>query len=48
MNGNFNTTYARCIVLFVISLGFGVIGFVDDYIKVVKNVISDLQHRRNS
>ena len=36
MNGNFNTTYARCIVLFVISLGFGVIGFVDDYIKVVK------------
>ena len=36
MIGNFNTSYGRCIVLFVISLGFGVIGFVDDYIKVVK------------
>lgn len=36
VNGNFDTTYARCILLFVISLGFGGIGFVDDYIKVVK------------
>ncbi len=36
VNGNFDTTYARCILLFVISLGFGVIGFIDDYIKVVK------------
>ncbi len=36
MNGNFDKTYARCILLFVISLGFGIIGFVDDYIKVVK------------
>ncbi|MCC8160428.1 MAG: phospho-N-acetylmuramoyl-pentapeptide-transferase [Oscillospiraceae bacterium] len=36
VNGNFDATYARCIVLFVISLGFGIIGFVDDYIKVVK------------
>ena len=36
VNGNFDTTYARCILLFVISLGFGIIGFVDDYIKVVK------------
>lgn len=35
-NGNFDTTYARCILLFAISLGFGVIGFIDDYIKVVK------------
>lgn len=44
MNGNFNTTYARCIVLFVISLGFGVIGFVDDYIKSSKKLIlMDLQ-----
>ncbi|MCD8180141.1 MAG: phospho-N-acetylmuramoyl-pentapeptide-transferase [Firmicutes bacterium] len=36
VRGNFDATYARCIVLFVISLGFGIIGFVDDYIKVVK------------
>lgn len=36
VNGNFDKTYARCILLFVISLGFGVIGFIDDYIKVVK------------
>lgn len=36
LRGNFSSTYARCILLFVISLGFGVIGFVDDYIKVVK------------
>ncbi len=36
VNGNFDTTYARCILLFVISLGFGIIGFIDDYIKVVK------------
>lgn len=36
VNGNFTTTFAKCIILFVISLGFGIIGFVDDYIKVVK------------
>lgn len=36
VNGNLNKTFARCILLFVISLGFGGIGFVDDYIKVVK------------
>lgn len=36
VNGNFDKTYARCILLFVISLGFGIIGFIDDYIKVVK------------
>lgn len=36
VNGNFDTTYAKCILLFIISLGFGAIGFVDDYIKVVK------------
>ncbi|MGN0106834.1 MAG: phospho-N-acetylmuramoyl-pentapeptide-transferase [Hominilimicola sp.] len=36
VNGNLDTTYARCILLFVISLGFGIIGFIDDYIKVVK------------
>ena len=36
VNGNFDTTYARCILLFAISLGFGAIGFIDDYIKVAK------------
>ncbi len=36
VNGHFDTKYAKCILLFVISLGFGIIGFVDDYIKVVK------------
>ena len=36
VNGNLDKTYARCILLFVISLGFGIIGFIDDYIKVVK------------
>ena len=36
VNGNFDTKYARCILLFAISFGFGVIGFIDDYIKVVK------------
>ncbi len=33
---NFDAKFARCILLFAISLGFGAIGFVDDYIKVVK------------
>ena len=36
VKGNLNAAYARCLLLFVISLGFGAIGFVDDYIKVVK------------
>lgn len=36
IKGNFDGTYARCILLFVISLGFGIIGFIDDYIKVAK------------
>ena len=36
VNCNLDKTYARCILLFVISLGFGIIGFIDDYIKVVK------------
>lgn len=36
VNGHFDTKYAKCILLFAISLGFGIIGFVDDYIKVVK------------
>ena len=33
---NMNATILKALVLFVISLGFGAIGFVDDYIKVVK------------
>ncbi len=36
VNGNFDATYAKCILLFAVSLGFGAIGFIDDYIKVVK------------
>lgn len=36
VNGNFDTKYARCILLFSVSLGFGIIGFIDDYIKVAK------------
>ena len=35
-NGNFDKTFGRCILLLLISLGFGMIGFIDDYIKVVK------------
>lgn len=34
--GNMSQTAMKAIVLFAVSLGFGVIGFVDDYIKVVK------------
>lgn len=34
--GNFSPKFARCIVIFAVALGFGVIGFIDDYIKVVK------------
>ena len=36
VNGNFDKTFGRCILLFIIALGFGMIGFIDDYIKVVK------------
>ncbi len=36
VNGNLNTVTAKCIVLFAVSLCFGVVGFIDDYIKVVK------------
>lgn len=34
--GNMSATVLKALVLFVIALGFGAIGFVDDYIKVVK------------
>lgn len=34
--GNLNSDTAKCIVLFVIALMFGIVGFIDDYIKVVK------------
>lgn len=33
---NTNAAVPKCIAIFVISLGFGCIGFLDDYIKVVK------------
>lgn len=36
IKGTFSTAFARCIVIFAVALGFGVIGFIDDYIKVVK------------
>lgn len=36
LNGNFDVKIARCLLLFGVSLGFGTIGFIDDYIKVVK------------
>lgn len=34
--GNMSATVLKALVLFVIALGFGAIGFIDDYIKVVK------------
>ena len=34
--GNMSYTVMKALVLFAISLGFGAIGFIDDYIKVVK------------
>ena len=36
VKGNLDKTFGRCILLFLIALGFGMIGFIDDYIKVVK------------
>ena len=36
IQGNFSSKFARCIVIFAVALGFGIIGFIDDYIKVVK------------
>lgn len=34
--GNMSATVLKALVLFIIALGFGAIGFIDDYIKVVK------------
>lgn len=34
--GNLNPIIMKGLILFVVALGFGAIGFVDDYIKVVK------------
>lgn len=34
--GNMSPIMLKALVLFIVSLGFGAIGFVDDYIKVVK------------
>ncbi len=36
VKSNFDTTFGRCVLLFLVSLAFGMIGFIDDYIKVVK------------
>ncbi len=36
VNGNLDTNTGKCIVLFVIAMLFGIVGFIDDYIKVVK------------
>lgn len=36
INGNLTGAAMKAVVLFAVSLGFGAIGFVDDYIKVVK------------
>ncbi len=36
LNSNFDAVYAKALLLFVIAMGFGIIGFIDDYIKVVK------------
>lgn len=36
LKGNLNTTTGKLALLFIIALGFGIIGFIDDYIKVVK------------
>ncbi|MCD8390219.1 MAG: phospho-N-acetylmuramoyl-pentapeptide-transferase [Firmicutes bacterium] len=36
VKGGFDAKVSKGIVLFAVSLGFGAIGFVDDYIKVVK------------
>lgn len=36
VKGAFDPAFARCIVVFAVALGFGIIGFIDDYIKVVK------------
>lgn len=34
--GNLNSGVIKALILFIVSLGFGVVGFIDDYIKVVK------------
>lgn len=36
VNGNMNPTVSKGIIIFAISLCFGAVGFIDDYIKVVK------------
>lgn len=36
LKNNLDGTAMKAIILFVVSLGFGAIGFVDDFIKVVK------------
>lgn len=36
VKGNIDNTTGRALLVFIIALGFGIIGFTDDYIKVVK------------
>ena len=36
VKGNLNTVYGRGVLILLVSLGFGLVGFIDDYIKVVK------------
>ena len=36
VNGTFSRNTGKLALLFIIALGFGIIGFIDDYIKVVK------------
>ncbi len=34
--GNLNTVYGRGVLVLLVAVGFGLVGFIDDYIKVVK------------
>ncbi|MEE1350520.1 MAG: phospho-N-acetylmuramoyl-pentapeptide-transferase [Clostridia bacterium] len=36
VNGTLTPTVMKALILYIVSLGFGVVGFIDDYIKVVK------------
>ena len=36
VKGTLTPTVMKALILYIVSLGFGVVGFIDDYIKVVK------------
>lgn len=36
VSGTLTPTVMKALILYIVSLGFGVVGFIDDYIKVVK------------